>query len=637
MQTIACFILLAATAFGLGRLCLWRVRFMRAAETWVFSSACGLALLAYLTLLLGAIGWMSPRGVFTLFGACALAGFPVFARFVGRLPWRSFRPQPLAIVCLSVLVGAAVINLGAASHPILEIDSWEYHLPVPKAWMTEGRIFAVPYSLQANYHFLTEMLNVVAFAISENDVILCKMTQWYSGILLAVATWCFARSFFSARVAWIAATITYLGPDISWISATAYIDLTVGLFVWLGVFSMVRAARLRGYGWHIVAGLFFGFAFSAKQSGAILAVIAYLGYGAALLFESNRRHKLGRWFAAAAPAGLIAFALGTPWMVKNYIFTNDPLYPSFVGAFDVPAEYTLPASGFANYYSGLKNLTHWNAETLGWLTHALVNFSRNIWYDAANLLVVWLAIGVLIVILFRCRVSPALRILLATGLIAAPWFALVESRFLIGLFPIYLLILVQTLSTATYRKRWLFAVTALCLLFFYARSFLVYNFKVREHTRFYYTFGPILSKRGQREWLEENSVGHAIVERLNRTLRRRDRLLACGSFSALPRIDVPFLLNVPVPFLADPDRPGQPMPATRNNLLWFLWERFGDRAAIHAWLRKERITHILMTPGAARELNAHSGFVDAYLQELYGDLMVTLYRLRSSPVGEGSD
>jgi hypothetical protein len=293
--------------------------------------------------------------------------------------------DPLSAICLTVLAAAAILNLIVAFNPALEVDTFEYHIPAPKAWLLEGRVFPIPYCLQSNYHLLGEMINVIALSLSPNDAILCKLLQCYSGVLLAVATWCFGRTFFSARAAWLAATLTYLVKEISWISTNGYVDLTVGLYVWLGIFAMARAAHLRGLGWHILAGLFFGFGFASKQTGAMFVAMAYVAYGVVLLLDRRRRPQIRFFPVRAILAGVVALVVAGPWMVKNYVFTGDPFFPMLVQKFNVPHEFAAAATDFTGYYGGLWRYVVWDRETWPQLLRALENFRTNVMYSGSNM------------------------------------------------------------------------------------------------------------------------------------------------------------------------------------------------------------------------------------------------------------
>jgi len=613
MTTFACLALLAVTSFGLGRLGLWRVKFARAAEEFVFSSALGMAVLSYAAMLLGAVGLMAPIVVALLFVISCIGSSPVFVRFVTKIRWRTIRLDFLATVCLAVLVAAALLNGAVATNPILEVDAYEYHLTVPKAWLMEGRLFPISYHLQSSYHLLADMINVVALSLSQNDVVLCKLIQWYSGVLLAVATWCFGRRYFSARVAWVAAALTYMVKEISWVSGDGYVDLTVGLYVWLGIFALVRAAHHRGWRWHVLAGLFFGCGFAAKQSVAMFLVMAYVAYAAVLLFDRHRRAQLRLWPARAILAGAVAMLVASPWMIKNFAYTGDPFFPLMIRSFNVPPEFAEPAAGFTGFYAGLGRYLVWDRQSWPQLLRAAKNFQNNVMYTGANVLVVWLLASGAILIVFRCRSTLALRLLIAVGVVAAPWFAWVTSRFLFGFFPIYLLVLIQTLRLATGRHRAPFALLSIVLLFFYARTLVNYDFYGHPVARLDYTGGPILSTSARRQWLVRNNYAYPMIQQVNRLLTQDDRLLACGGSEAMPWLDVRFLPN----------------PHTLSmNLLLLLWDRFEDSTKMRRWLSQQGITHVLLAESSADEINGQSGFVREHLERVFSERSLLLYRLK---------
>jgi hypothetical protein len=609
MITFFYFVLLIVACFGVGRLGLCRVKFARAAEEYVFSSALGLAVLSYGAFLLGALGRMTPRVVVLVFVACCLISIPICARFLIRICRRLPRFDLSSAICLAVLVAAAILNTIIATNPVVEVDTFEYHIPVPKAWLLEGRIFPIPYCVQSNYHLLGEMINVVTLSLHPNDVILCKLMQLYAGVLLAVATWCFGRSFFSARVAWLAATLTYLVKEISWISTNGYVDLTVGLYVWLGVFAMIRAAHLRGWAWHAIAGLFFGLGFASKQTGATFAAMSYFACGATLLLDRQRRRRLRLFLPRAVLAGILTAVVAGPWIIKNCAFTGDPFYPFLVQQFNVPHEFAAASTDFTGYYDGLWRYIIWDRETWPQLLRAFYSFRTNVVHSGANMLVVWLLISCLVLILRRCPTTYALRLLIAVGLIVAPWF-LNWSRFIFGFFPVYLLILAQTLRLATGRRSVLFISLAIVLLFFYARTFVTFNLHGHPVASFDRTGGPTWTPRARENWLRRKVYEYSMIQEINRVLGPRDRLLASGGSPAMPWLDVRFLPN------PDADLPD------------LLWKRFGDIAAMRRWLESEQITHVLLDDSHAGRLDRQSGFVRTHLERMFGQSGLALYRLK---------
>jgi len=617
MRSLLWLVLLASSSFGLGRLLLLRAKFARPLEEYVFSSALGLAVLGYLAVVLGAVGLMRPPIVGAAFWLTLALSIPSWWGFLRTLRSRKVpRPDVLGAIGLGAITLAALVNLAVTLNPILEVDTYEYHITVPKAWLLAGRIFPIPYCLQSNYHFLADMLNVVALSLSRNDVVLCKLIQWYSGLLLAAATWCFGRHFFSKRVGWTAAVLLYLGKEISWISATGYIDLTVGLFVFLGIFALVRAARSGALGAHLLSGLFFGCAFAAKQPGAMFLAMAYFAYAAVLLFDRAGRRRLRHWPAEAALAGAMALAVASPWMIKNYAYTGDPFFPFLARSFDIPPEFAEPATGFSGYYGGLSRYVLWDSATVGQLVRAFRNFRTNVIYSVANQLVVWFLVSIAALILLRRRKPLALRLLIGTGALAAPWFAWVWSRFLFGFFPVYTLVLAETLALLTRRKRRVFALVSAALFVFYGTIFVRYNVSERYAKRLELTHSLIVSGKAREKWLLENDPSYAMVRRINGALGKEDRLLVCGPLHSAPLLEVPFVPN----------------PHTLSkNLLEILRERFHDPDSMKRYLDDLGVTHILMPDGEAWKLDGKSGFVRRWLEKLFGEQSLSLYRLRSHP------
>jgi len=315
--------------------------------------------------------------------------------------------------------------------------------------------------------------------------------------------------------------------------------------------------------------------------------------------------------ARAALAGLVTALVASPWMIKNYIITGDPFFPFLTHRFNVPAEFAEAAADFTGYYGGLWRYIAWDSETWPQLLRAFYNFRTNVIYSGGNMLVVWMLISGLVLILGRCRAKLALQLLIAIGILVAPWFAWTWGRFLFGFYPAYTLILAQTLRLATGRRRTLFTVLAVVLLLFYARTFVRFHFQGGHVAALSVTGKPTFSSPAREQWLIRNNYEYPMIKEVNRLLGPRDRLLASGGSRATPWLEVRFMPN--------PDA----------DLLNMLWKRWADPHAMDRWLDRYKITAILISDSQAEDLDRESRFVQLDLEKLHSESGLSLYRRRN--------
>ena len=114
-------------------------------------------------------------------------------------------------------------------------------------------------------------------------------------------------------------------PGIASIANHAYVDVGVGLYVFLALAAASRALREGDRASVLAAGLFAGFAANAKlPAGAAIAAVAL-----ALLVG----HKGTRGAKKAAGAAAVALVVTLPWFVRAYLNTGNPFFPALLGTF----------------------------------------------------------------------------------------------------------------------------------------------------------------------------------------------------------------------------------------------------------------------------------------------------------------
>src|SRR5208337_1289686 len=75
--------------------------------------------------------------------------------------------------------------------------------------------------------------------------------------------------------------------------------------------------------WALTAGLLGGFALSIKYTAFIGMLSGFLALSVVFHKELITRKKAGEWFLLLAPMALLL----APWLLKNYEFTGNFVYP----------------------------------------------------------------------------------------------------------------------------------------------------------------------------------------------------------------------------------------------------------------------------------------------------------------------
>jgi hypothetical protein len=306
-----------------------------AAEEVPFAIAIGMGALSYLTLAAGLLGQLRvPVGVCLV---CVLAA--VGWRYLGRLPrylvqalgsLRSYRwtAAPLAAFLLASFVLTLIGALAPAADS--DYDGLVYHLTIPKVYLRDGHIHFLPWLSHSNFPFTLEMLYLLGLLLRGQA--LSKLFHFGCGWLTALAIFAFAKRAWGARAGWLAAAIFAAIPLVAWEMTCAYNDLAFALYAFLAIYALGRwyEDRRAATGWLWVTAIMCGLALGVKMQAMAVLVFVVLVLLWAPWREREWRPQLGRVIVFL----LIAAAVASPWYVKSYIWTGNPVYPFFYGLFD---------------------------------------------------------------------------------------------------------------------------------------------------------------------------------------------------------------------------------------------------------------------------------------------------------------
>jgi hypothetical protein len=110
----------------------------------------------------------------------------------------------------------------------------------------------------------------------------------------------------------------------------AYTDL-FSVLMGVGGLSCFLAWRESGRrGWFLWTSVFIGFAIGTKYTAGILAIVLF---AIAFFFPGKERRSVSTLFTG----GFIVLAVCMPWLIKNAVFTGNPIFPYFFPSANYPA------------------------------------------------------------------------------------------------------------------------------------------------------------------------------------------------------------------------------------------------------------------------------------------------------------
>ena len=135
----------------------------------------------------------------------------------------------------------ALIVLGAMLPPV-DFDVREYHLQVPKEFYQQGRITHLPHNVYGNMPMGTEMLSLLAMVLCGDwwlGALAGKTVTALFAPLTALGLLAAGRRFFSAPAGAAAAVLYISTPWIVRISTAGLVDMATGCYLLLAVYAML--------------------------------------------------------------------------------------------------------------------------------------------------------------------------------------------------------------------------------------------------------------------------------------------------------------------------------------------------------------------------------------------------------------
>jgi hypothetical protein len=316
---------------GVGRLCLSAaaIRLASRGEGLFLSAGIGIAVTGYAVFLLGVTASLDSCGIHFLLISLAFFSAAGWTRAVLTVPTlsseRSSWDIPAAFFLGLLLIAGFLLVLT----PETGKDALIYHLAVPKLYLLHHGFYFIPGNVFAGYPHLGEMHYLLALFL-QNDILAKAMNYAVlCGILLGMGL--FARFLLKEHVFPAFSMLIFLSiPSVFAASHMAYNDLFVAFFTLAAFYSFLRWSEQRMTAWLILCGIFSGSAAACKYTALLLTPLGCLGI---LWFAARRKSETRQALRLLALYVASALIAGSPFYLKNWIMTGNPLYPFFYGIF----------------------------------------------------------------------------------------------------------------------------------------------------------------------------------------------------------------------------------------------------------------------------------------------------------------
>jgi len=262
----------------------------------------------------------------------------------------------LSTILFSLILILFISIILLSSTPPISKDALAHHLAVPKLYLKYGGIYEIPSLFFSYYPMNLDLLYLIPLYFG-NDIV-PKFIHFSFALLTAWLIFDYLRRRLSITYALTGALFFLSIPIIVKLSITVYVDLGLIFFSTASLLLLLKWIeshfRLR---FLIISAIFCGLAMGTKYNG--LVTFFLLTLFVPFLYS---RYKQGGRPGFFRPAGygilflFIALLVFSPWMIRNYYWKNNPIYPLYNKWFNPPkglSRIVIPRDAVKKSYIGL--------------------------------------------------------------------------------------------------------------------------------------------------------------------------------------------------------------------------------------------------------------------------------------------
>jgi len=264
----------------------------------------------------------------------------------------------ISLGVLLVILLASILIL--ASVPPISKDALTHHLAIPKLYIKHQGIYEIPFMEFSYYPMNLDLLYLIPLYFG-NDIA-PKFIHFSFALLAAWLIFDYLRRRINLTYALLGVIFFLSIPIIVKLSITVYVDLGLIFFSTAALLLLLRwiesGFQIR---FLIISAIFCGLALGTKYTG--LVTLFLLTLFAPFLY-SRYKQATQHGFLKAAGYGVlflcIALIVFSPWMIRNYHWRHNPIYPFYDSWFNNDK----PSVSLFNYRNIVYQETWWQIALL---------------------------------------------------------------------------------------------------------------------------------------------------------------------------------------------------------------------------------------------------------------------------------
>lgn len=315
----------------LGLITLRNFDFNNILEKFFFSTVLGTGLLALLIFFLGILGILYKEIVYlilVLISLFILIRKQLVNSFIDLL--RFHKDDLLDIVSILVLLILVYPIFISFLYPPINWDATSFHLSICKQYITAHKLVFTEYVRFPVFNQFTDMLFTGMLLVA--DDLAAQSVSWISNILLIIGIFSLCKRFFNRNVGILSVAFWLSAPLVICLTSIAYIDLNLTMLTFAAIYAgFIYLFGERKKNWLHLSSVLFGFSISSKYSAMIVVCLFCI----LIVFSNFDRKTIKPLIKRVLYFGLTSLLISSPWFIRNYYYTGNPLFPFMKNLFGV--------------------------------------------------------------------------------------------------------------------------------------------------------------------------------------------------------------------------------------------------------------------------------------------------------------
>jgi 4-amino-4-deoxy-L-arabinose transferase-like glycosyltransferase len=273
-----------------------------------------------------------------------------------------------------ILIGAILAVLLLSLVPPTTKDELVHHLAVPKLYLEHGWIYEIPSMEYSYYPMNLELLYAIPLHFG-NDIV-PKFIHFTFALLTAGLIYSYIRRRTSLLYALFGAIFFISIPIIVKLSTTAYIDLGEIFFSFAALLLIMEWMKKDfKFKYLIYSGIACGLALGTKYNGLVtLAILTLFVPFIYSRYSNKKTQSIIRPIYYGAVFVFVSLLFFSPWMIRDYRWKGNPIYPLYNQIFNPPKQVQTKAPSEAVQNNGPIGIFAYRAliyKETGWQIAAL--------------------------------------------------------------------------------------------------------------------------------------------------------------------------------------------------------------------------------------------------------------------------